>query len=281
MRLDTHQGLQWAYSSSIIVLDKASWYVNSQWGTTLKEQSYVFFSMQRYDFAIRLGNSQNCLFISHRLFVFNLKSELLTMHIAVTGNIGAGKTTLASLLADHFGWEVFFEAVEGNPYLADFYADMDRWSFNLQIYFLKSRFEQVMRIMDSTKRIVQDRTIYEDAHIFAKNLFQSGYMSQRDYESYLALFELMMSVVKPPDLMIYLRADLPKLVSQIKKRGRDFESNMSEQYLADLNVHYEDFVNNYKEGKVLVLDVNNLDYANRKEDLQSVIDAVDRALLYG
>ncbi|MFN8355923.1 MAG: deoxynucleoside kinase [Spirosomataceae bacterium] len=203
------------------------------------------------------------------------------MHIAVTGNIGAGKTTLASLLAKHFGWEVFYEAVEGNPYLADFYSDMERWSFNLQIYFLKSRFEQVMHIMDSTQRIIQDRTIYEDAHIFAKNLYESGYMSQRDYESYLALFEIMMSVVKPPDLMIYLKADLKKLVGQIRKRGRDFESNISEKYLTDLNRYYEEFIANYKDGKVLVIEVNDLDYANRPEDMNKVIELVDKALLYG
>lgn len=203
------------------------------------------------------------------------------MHIAVTGNIGAGKTTLASKLASHFGWEVFFEAVEGNPYLADFYSDMERWSFNLQIYFLKSRFEQVRMIMDSTRRIIQDRTIYEDAYIFARNLHKSGLMSQRDYESYLALFELMMTVVKPPDLMIYLKADLPKLVGQIKKRGRDFEANISEKYLEDLNEHYEEFISNYKDGKLLVLDVNSLDYVNRAEDLNFIISEVDKALLYG
>jgi deoxyadenosine/deoxycytidine kinase len=203
------------------------------------------------------------------------------MHIAVTGNIGAGKTTLAQQLANHFGWEVLFEAVEGNPYLADFYGDMERWSFNLQIFFLKSRFEQVVKIMESTQRIIQDRTIYEDAYIFAKNLYESGTMSTRDYESYLGIFELLLSTVKPPDLIIYLKADLPKLIGQIKKRGRDFEANISEQYLTDLNRYYEEFTTSYKEGKLLVIDVNNLDYVNREEDLHYIISEVDKALLYG
>lgn len=202
------------------------------------------------------------------------------MHIAVTGNIGAGKTTLARMLAEHFGWEVFYEAVENNPYLADFYGDMGRWAFHLQIYFLRSRFDQARRIMESTKRIIQDRTIYEDAHIFARNLYHSGYMSQVDYETYFSLFQTMMDVVKPPDLMIYLKADLPKLVGQIQKRGRDFEMNMSVDYLTDLNTHYETFINNYTDGKLLVLDVNDLDYLNRKEDFEFIIKEVDRALLY-
>lgn len=246
------------------------------------------FYSQKYDFLCDcVLLNRNPYLASHFLINESEIANSLTnltftfMHIAVTGNIGAGKTTLASLLAKHFGWEVFFEAVEGNPYLADFYGDMERWSFNLQIYFLKSRFEQVMQIMDSTQRIIQDRTIYEDAHIFAKNLYESGLMSFRDYESYLALFELMMSVVKPPDLMIYLRADLNKLVKQIQKRGRDFEVNISEQYLRDLNRHYEEFVENYKEGKLLIIEVNELDYANRPEDLAKVIDLVDKSLLYG
>ncbi|MFC0182597.1 Deoxyadenosine/deoxycytidine kinase [Pseudarcicella hirudinis] len=203
------------------------------------------------------------------------------MHIAVTGNIGAGKTTLASKLAEHFGWEVLFEAVEGNPYLADFYGDMPRWAFHLQIYFLKSRYEQVAQIQKSNKRIIQDRTIYEDAYIFALNLYQSGIMSQNDYDTYKSIFDLMMTTVKAPDLTIYLKADLPKLVNQIQKRGRDFEANISEKYLSDLNQHYEDFVNNYKEGKLLTINVNELDYANNPDDLAFVIDQVDKALLYG
>lgn len=203
------------------------------------------------------------------------------MHIAVTGNIGAGKTTLARMLAEHFGWEVFYEAVENNPYLADFYEDMERWAFHLQIYFLRSRFDQARQIMHSTKRIIQDRTIYEDAHIFAKNLYRSGYMSAVDYETYFSLFQTMMDVVKPPDLMIYLKADLPKLLHQIQKRGREYELNMSVEYLTDLNAHYEEFIASYTDGKLLILDVNHLDYVNRPEDFEFIIKEVDRALLYG
>ncbi len=202
------------------------------------------------------------------------------MHIAITGNIGAGKTTLAAQLAKHFGWEVLYEAVDGNPYLSDFYGDMPRWAFHLQIYFLKSRFEQVLEIMQNNKRIIQDRTIYEDAYIFAKNLYESGIMTENDYDTYCNLFRIMMSMVKPPDLMIYLKADLPKLLAQIKKRGRDFESNMSEQYLSDLNRHYENFANNYRDGKILVIEVNNLDYVNNPGDFNFIVNEVDKALLY-
>lgn len=202
------------------------------------------------------------------------------MHIAVTGNIGAGKTTLASKLADHFGWEVLFEAVEGNPYLAEFYSDMPRWAFHLQMYFLKSRYEQVMQIQRSNRRIIQDRTIYEDAFIFAMNLYKTGIMSENDYGTYRGIFDLMMQTVKAPDLTIYLKADLPKLVRQIEKRGRDFEANISHQYLADLNDHYEEFVNGYTEGKLLVIDVNDLDYVNNAAHFEHVIQEVDKALLY-
>ncbi|WP_026995383.1 deoxynucleoside kinase [Flectobacillus major] len=202
------------------------------------------------------------------------------MHIAVTGNIGAGKTTLATKLAEHFGWEVLYEAVEGNPYLAEFYSDMNRWAFHLQMYFLKSRYEQVMQIQRSNKRIIQDRTIYEDAYIFAMNLYKSGVMSENDYATYRGIFDLMMRTVKAPDLTIYLKADLPKLVGQIQKRGRDFEANMSEKYLADLNTHYDEFVDNYKDGKLLVIDVNDLDYVNNQEHFDFVICEVDKALLY-
>lgn len=202
------------------------------------------------------------------------------MHIAVTGNIGAGKTTLASKLADHFGWEVLFEAVEGNPYLAEFYSDMPRWAFHLQMYFLKSRYEQVMQIQRSNRRIIQDRTIYEDAFIFAMNLYKAGIMSENDYSTYRGIFDLMMQTVKAPDLTIYLKADLPKLVRQIEKRGRDFEANISHQYLADLNDHYEEFINGYTEGKLLVIDVNDLDYVNNIAHFEHVIKEVDKALLY-
>ncbi|CCH01324.1 deoxynucleoside kinase [Fibrella aestuarina BUZ 2] len=200
------------------------------------------------------------------------------MHIAITGNIGAGKTTLAQQLAAHYGWDVLYEAVEGNPYLADFYGDMARWSFHLQIYFLNSRFEQVQKIRESGRSVIQDRTIYEDAYIFAKNLYDTDLMVPRDYDTYRSLFDNMLSLVRPPDLMIYLRADLPKLIGQIKKRGRDFEQAMSPAYLQSLNLLYDQFAEHYQAGELLVIDVNELDYANNPDDLQHVIGLIDRQL---
>ncbi|GAB3696130.1 deoxynucleoside kinase [Spirosoma flavus] len=208
------------------------------------------------------------------------------MHIAITGNIGAGKTTLAKMLADHYGWNVLYEAVEGNPYLADFYADMPRWSFNLQIYFLNSRFAQMKKIIDSQQAsrelavepvpMIQDRTIYEDAAIFARNLYQRGDMSERDYITYRQVFENMMSLVRPPDLMIYLRASLPRLRQRIQKRGRDYEQSISDTYLADLNQLYEEFVTTYHLGPLLIIEVDTLDYVAYPADfilIQQLINA--------
>ena len=210
------------------------------------------------------------------------------MHIAITGNIGAGKTTLAEQLARHYGWEILYEAVDGNPYLADFYGDMPRWSFNLQVYFLNSRFAQVKQIAairdanqrtpDRAKTVVQDRTIYEDAAIFARNLADSGRMSPRDYQTYLSLFENMMSLVQPPDLMIYLRADLPKLREQIDRRGRSFEKTISDEYLLSLNRLYDQFTSTYTDAKLLTLDVNQLDYATRPADFDEVVRRIDAQL---
>lgn len=210
------------------------------------------------------------------------------MHIAITGNIGAGKTTLAKQLARHYGWEVLYEAVDGNPYLADFYEDMPRWAFNLQVYFLNSRFAQVKQIRaireanalphQPARTVVQDRTIYEDAAIFARNLADSGRMSQRDYRTYLSLFENMMSLVQPPDLMIYLRADLPKLREQIEKRGRSYEKTISDDYLLSLNRLYEEFASTYSASDLLVLDVNQLDYATRPADFTEVVRRIDAQL---
>lgn len=196
------------------------------------------------------------------------------MHIAIVGNIGAGKTTLAQKLAQHFKWDLFLEAVDNNPYLKDFYEDMPRWAFHLQIYFLNSRFQQVQKINQSTRPIIQDRTIYEDAYIFARNLHQSGLMSQRDYDNYYGIFQSIISMVKPPDLMIYLKADLPKLIGQIEKRGREYESTMRLDYLRHLNEHYESWMKSYDLGKLLVIDVNKLDFVSNPEDLGFIINKI-------
>jgi len=202
------------------------------------------------------------------------------MHIAVAGNIGAGKTTLTKLLAKHFKWEPHFEDVVDNPYLDDFYHQMERWSFNLQIYFLNSRFRQVLQIRESGKNIIQDRTIYEDAHIFAPNLHTMNLMTTRDYENYQSLFELMASFIQPPDLLIYLRADVPTLVRNIQKRGRDYEASIRLDYLKSLNERYENWINNYTAGKLLIFDVDNINFQENPEDLGTIIERV-QANLHG
>jgi deoxyadenosine/deoxycytidine kinase len=200
------------------------------------------------------------------------------MHIAIVGNIGAGKTTLTELLSKHFGYEAQFEAVDNNPYLEDFYGDMKRWSFNLQIYFLNSRFQQIIELQKSQKNIIQDRTIYEDAYIFAENLHDMGLMSGRDYENYRAIFDNITSFIKAPDLLIYLKASVPTLVNNIQRRGREYESGIRLDYLSKLNEKYKNWIDNYTEGKLLVLDKDNLDFANNPEDLGVVIQRIEREI---
>lgn len=197
------------------------------------------------------------------------------MHIAIAGNIGAGKTTLTDLLAKHYKWEPHFESVAENPYLDDFYGSMERWSFNLQIYFLNSRFRQILEIRESGKDVIQDRTIYEDANIFAPNLHAMGLMTNRDFSNYETLFQLMERLVAPPDLLIYLRASIPTLVGQIHRRGREFENSISIDYLSRLNERYEAWISTYKKGKLLIIDVDNLNIVDKQEDLGSVIDRID------
>lgn len=200
------------------------------------------------------------------------------MHIAVAGNIGAGKTTLTSLLAKHYGWEPHFEVVDDNPYLNDFYENMQRWSFALQIYFLNSRFNQVLDIRKSGKKIIQDRTIYEDAHIFAPNLRSMSLMTQRDFENYQELFHLMSSLVQPPDLLIYLRASIPTLVSHIQERGRDYENTIRLDYLKRLNERYEAWIEDYNVGKLLIINVDNINFLHNPKDLSEVINKIDAQL---
>lgn len=197
------------------------------------------------------------------------------MHIAVAGNIGAGKTTLTKLLAKHYKWEAHFEDVVDNPYLDDFYNQMERWSFNLQIYFLNHRYRQVLSFRESGKDIIQDRTIYEDAYIFAPNLHAMGLMTNRDFTNYSSLFELMESLVQPPDLLIYLRSSIPNLVSQIHKRGRDYENTISIDYLSRLNERYEAWIHKYEKGQLLIIDVDNLDFVDNPEDLGEILNKID------
>lgn len=197
------------------------------------------------------------------------------MHVAVAGNIGAGKTTLTKLLAKHYRWEPQLEDVVDNPYLDDFYNQMERWSFNLQVYFLNSRFRQVAQIRRSGKDIIQDRTIYEDAHIFAPNLHAMGLMTNRDFENYRSLFDLMEGFVEGPDLLIYLRSTIPNLVAQIHKRGRDYENSISIDYLSRLNERYEAWIHDYNKGNLLIIDVDNLDFVANPEDLGGIINKID------
>lgn len=197
------------------------------------------------------------------------------MHIAIAGNIGAGKTSLAELLAKHYKWEAHFEDVIDNPYLDDFYNHMERWSFNLQIYFLKSRFQQLLKIKESKKPIIQDRTIYEDAHIFAPNLKAMGLMNQRDFKNYQELFELLESLIKGPDLLVYLRSSIPNLVNKIHKRGRDYENSISIDYLSRLNERYEAWISTYDKGEILVIDVDDLDFVEKKDDFMKIVSKID------
>ena len=199
------------------------------------------------------------------------------MHIAIAGNIGSGKTTLTRLLSKHFGWKPHFEEVDNNPYLESFYEDMKRWSFNLQIYFLNSRFRQVMDIRKSGDDIIQDRTIYEDAYIFAANLYDMGLMETRDYQNYQDLFELMSSFLQAPDLLIYLRASVPTLVRQIQKRNRDYEQSIRLDYLKALNKRYENWISNYNKGKLLIIESDDIDL-EKPEDLSVVIDQINGSL---
>jgi deoxyadenosine/deoxycytidine kinase len=200
------------------------------------------------------------------------------MHIAVVGNIGAGKTTLTELLAKNYGFEPLYEAVDNNPYLEDFYSDMKRWSFNLQIYFLNSRFKQLVDIQKGDRNIIQDRTIYEDAYIFAENLHDMGLMTTRDYENYEAIFSNITAFIKPPDLLIYLKASVPTLVNNIQRRGREYEIGIRLDYLSKLNEKYEKWIKGYKLGKLLILDKDKLDFANNTEDMATIVEKIEREI---
>jgi len=201
-------------------------------------------------------------------------------HIAVAGNIGAGKTTLTELLSKHYKWIPHFEDVDHNPYLMDFYEDMPRWSFNLQIYFLNSRLQQLVEIQKGTETVIQDRTIYEDANIFAPNLHEMGLMSKRDFDNYYLFFQTLKGMIQPPDLLIYLKASVPTLVGQIQKRGREYEENIRLDYLKRLNEYYNKWIDNYKEGSLLIIDVDKNKFPENEEHLGEIIRKVDSEL-YG
>ena len=201
-------------------------------------------------------------------------------HIAIAGNIGVGKSTLCEKLSNHYGWDVQYEDAENNPYLEDFYHDMKRWSFNLQICFLNSRYGQIAQIQAGDRVVIQDRTIYEDAFIFAPNLYEMGLMEERDFNNYFSLFKSMLTHINPPDLLIYLRASIPTLVSHIQSRGRDYEGNMSLDYLRNLNDRYENWIKNYEDGNKLIIQVDDLNVKDKPEDFAKVIELID-AQLYG
>jgi deoxyadenosine/deoxycytidine kinase len=200
------------------------------------------------------------------------------MHIAIVGNIGAGKTTLAELLAKSYGWDPLFEAVDNNPYLEDFYNDMKRWSFNLQIYFLNSRYRQLMDIQATGRNVIQDRTIYEDAFIFAENLHDMGLMTTRDYENYRAIFDNMTAYIKPPELLVYLKASVPTLVNNIQRRGREYEIGIRIDYLSKLNEKYQKWIGGYDLGKLLIIDKDVIDFANNTEDMATVVQLIEREI---
>jgi deoxyadenosine/deoxycytidine kinase len=199
-------------------------------------------------------------------------------HVAISGNIGAGKTALTKVLGEYYDWRTVFEQVDDNPYLTDFYNDMRRWSFNLQVFFLSKRFEQLQRIEEAETSIVQDRSIYEDAHIFARNLYEMGHMSARDYENYTDLFSIMTSHIQPPSLLVYLRASVPTLVNQIQKRGREFESTIRIEYLERLEGHYEEWIENYDRGPKLIIDVDELDFVDDPDDRRVVLNQIESRL---
>lgn len=202
------------------------------------------------------------------------------MHIAVAGNIGSGKSTLTALLARHYGWEARYEAVDHNPYLEDYYRNIHRWSFNLEVYFLKERFRDLLAIDQSDHTIIQDRTIYEGVYVFVANNKDMGHLSERDYQTYMDLFENMMEMVRLPDLMIYLRASVPHLVGNIQKRGRDYEQSMNLEYLQNLNRRYDEFIYEKYPGRVITIEKDGVDFLNRPEDFRMVVDKID-ATLFG
>lgn len=229
-----------------------------------------------------------CLCVKKVCFVFEKKvfkiiyiamsEQKKIKHIAIAGNIGAGKTTLCTQLGKHFNWEIHYESTDNNPYLSDFYMDMKRWSFNLQIFFLNSRYQQVIEILQGDKTVIQDRTIYEDAYIFAPNLHEMGLMSARDFDNYFTLFKTMSSQIQPPDLLIYLKAGIPTLVDHIQSRGRDYEGSMSLDYLKKLNERYDQWIETYDEGKLLVINADDIDFKNNPEDVGKVVEMVNAEL---